>query len=450
MNFTLPSDQNIKYNIEIRLISECIVFQIKSDEIPKKVYCNHYTFSDMKNKYDYFSSGSYQTIESIFKGLQNIIKKATSKKLDVGKKKIELKFFDYEAFKTLIFEIEQNIDINESILEISTLYKDLKLEKDKEIKDFIEKNKEYEQKMNIINEEIDNLKKEINNLNQTHAEEIDNLKDDFNEKINNLKDDFNEKINNLKEENEKNYKKVEKNIDLKINFLKNQNKRNNENLEKKINIKIDNLQNDNEIKNNNLKNDLNDLNNDLNDLNKKMEKYFSFIKKQILFLVLNNHQDFLNVMEAFYQELSQDNIYSNLFGKVYKSSYNDSIQFLYKSYKGINGKEQNKILEFNHTKYEEYDQSNWNAFLMNNVIYQMLYSDDISLNKNGVDQILEKIFKFKPFFTKYKTKLEESKRDIKVYLYDYKLYDVIRTIKNYISSKNNFLSTGNEMKLLTD
>ena len=383
MNFTLPSDQNIKYNIEIRLISECIVFQIKSDEIPKKVYCNHYTFSDMKNKYDYFSSGSYQTIESIFKGLQNIIKKATSKKLDVGKKKIELKFFDYEAFKTLIFEIEQNIDINESILEISTLYKDLKLEKDKEIKDFIEKNKEYEQKMNIINEEIDNLKKEINNLNQTHAEEIDNLKDDFNEKI-----------NNLKEENEKNYKKVEKNIDLKINFLKNQNKRNNENLEKKINIKIDNLQNDNEIKNNNLKNDLNDL-------NKKMEKYFSFIKKQILFLVLNNHQDFLNVMEAFYQELSQDNIYLNLLGGKFKTSYNESIQFLYESYKGINGKEQNKILEFKYnTKYEKYDQTNWNAFLMNNVIYQMLYSDDISLNKNGVDQTLQKIFKLKPFFYK--------------------------------------------------
>ena len=99
------------------------------------------------------------------------------------KKKIELKFFDYEAFKTLIFEIEQNIDINESILEISTLYKDLKLEKDKEIKDLIEKNKEYEQKMNIINEEIDNLKKEINNLNQTHAEEIDNLKDDLMKKL---------------------------------------------------------------------------------------------------------------------------------------------------------------------------------------------------------------------------------------------------------------------------
>ena len=37
--------------------------------------------------------------------------------------------------------------------------------------------------MNIINEEIDNLKKEINNLNQTHAEEIDNLKDDLMKKL---------------------------------------------------------------------------------------------------------------------------------------------------------------------------------------------------------------------------------------------------------------------------
>ena len=103
-------------------------------------------------------------------------------------------------------------------------------------------------------------------------------------------------------------------------------------------------------------------------------------------------------------------------------------------------KDNNKIIEFSGgKKYEEYDDTNWNYFLINNVIYQMIFCD-VKLNEDGVDETLENIYKFNSRFEKYKSKLFWAKFDIKKYVGVFKLGQVLEGIKRIKKINLNLLS----------
>ena len=131
--------------------------------------------------------------------------------------------------------------------------------------------------------------------------------------------------------------------------------------------------------------------------------------------------------------------YSILYGKYYKSSYNVIVELIFEHIKRKKEKDNKKIMELSDgKKYEKYDKSNWNWFLINNVIYQMIFCD-IKLSEDGVEEAIKNIYKFNSDFEKYKTKLNEAKNDIKKYVKDFKIGNVNEGIKRFKILKMNLL-----------
>ena len=153
---------------------------------------------------------------------------------------------------------------------------------------------------------------------------------------------------------------------------------------------------------------------------------------------MNNSQNFKTFLENYYKLLKEESI-SSLFGDYFKNSYSNIIDLIIDNMKGKNGTDADKIIELKEGKsYKVYFQENWNYFMINNVIHQMFFNnnDEIKLNKNGVSQTLEKIYKLKPDFkTNFKSELEKAKDDIENYVDDYKLGDIIKAIKIYVKDE---------------
>ena len=153
---------------------------------------------------------------------------------------------------------------------------------------------------------------------------------------------------------------------------------------------------------------------------------------------MNNSQNFKTFLENYYKLLKEESI-SSLFSDNFKNSYSVVIDLVIDSMKGKNGTDVDTIIESKETNnYKKYNETEWNWFLINNVIHQMFFNnnDEILLNKNGVSQTLEKIYKLNPDFkTNFKSELEESKTQIERYVNDYKLGDIIKAIKIYINNE---------------
>ena len=67
-----------------------------------------------------------------------------------------------------------------------------------------------------------------------------------------------------------------------------------------------------------------------------------------------------------------------------------------------------------------------------NVIFQMLFCNDIEPNESGVNQTLEKIYLLKPQFKQnlnFKFKLGIAEKNNKNYIKEYKLSDILNGIK---------------------
>ena len=54
--------ESTTYNLNLKLVSELIVFHIETSDIPKKIYENGFSDSDIKSKHTSFSL--YENIES--------------------------------------------------------------------------------------------------------------------------------------------------------------------------------------------------------------------------------------------------------------------------------------------------------------------------------------------------------------------------------------------------
>ena len=390
IEFKLPLKKNNKitniiYNVSVDLVSEIIVFSLESKEIPKNIIQKGYSYSDMINNYNYFSNKEYfQDIESIYRQLyiyiENSKKNSSIELIEEEKDKLEL------IMPTLVFHAPfikfifiNKIDIDSSITELSELYKKLKSEKDKEIDSINKKINENEKKYDDLQKEVDLLKKEIINLKDAQTNKIKILENNFKEKI--------QEINDEKE-------------NLRCSF----------------------------------KNKLDDLEKEMNEnyevLNKTIEAIQSDMRTHLIYFALNNSTNFKTIFENYYKLLKEVD-YSFLFED--KNSYDVINELIIDSIKGKNGNNEDKIVEYGEKNYKKYTQEEWNWFLINNVIHQMFFNNDIQLNENGVSQTLEKIYELNPDFkTNFKSELEKAEFDIERYVDRYKLGDIIKAIKIFI------------------
>ena len=397
IEFQLPlkknnKNTNIIYNISIDLVSKIIVFSLESKEIPKKIIHKGYSYSDMINNYNFFANKDYfPDIESIYKQLQIYIEYSKQKSsIELIEKEIdiiELKMQTLLSFEPFIkFDFSNKIDTDSAVIQLSELYKTLKTEKEKEIDNLNKKINENEKKYDALQKEVVLLKKEIINLKDTQAD-----------KIKTLENNFNEKIQEINKEKENMYNTFKKKLD---------------DIEKEIKENYDYF----------------------NETNQTIK---SDMRIQSIYLSLNNSQNFKTFLENYYKLLKECS-YSFLFDDKFKTSYDHIIELIIDSIKGKNGTNSDKIVEKSETTdYKKYNDSEWNWFLINNVIHQMFYNndnDDIQLNENFVSKTLEKIYILKPDFkTNFKSELDRAKFDIIYYVDVFNLGYIIKAIKIYIS-----------------
>ena len=200
MELELTSDKNNVYKINIKKISEMILFQIESKDIPKKLIKKGFSYEDMRKDFNFFNKEELENVEDIYGELKSLIEqynKSQSSQLECKLKEDDnkIEFIIKPTFlkiKYIDILFQQKIDVDKTLYELTSIYKKLKQEKDNEIN-------EREKKYNNLKEEIDELKNEMNYLKEAHKKEIINLNKEHNEEINELKNE----IKNLKEENKK-------------------------------------------------------------------------------------------------------------------------------------------------------------------------------------------------------------------------------------------------------
>ena len=156
------------------------------------------------------------------------------------------------------------------------------------------------------------------------------------------------------------------------------------------------------------------------------------MRTHLIYFALNNSTNFKNILDN-YHKLLKESGYLFLFDD--QNSFDIINDLIIDSIKGKNGTNEDKIVEGEANNYKKYTPMEWNWFLINNVIHQMFFNNnnDIQLNENGVSETLEKIYKLNPDFkTNFKSELEKAEFDIKAYVEDYKLGDIIKAIKIFI------------------
>ena len=416
---------NTTYNITIKLVSELIVFHIETSDFPKKIYESSFSDSDIKSKHKSFSL--YEDIKSNFELLKSSIKEPSEIIIDEKENFIVLQIPSplkdlplKDLSPTMTFEIVEKNDINYKISELYSLYKDLKSEKDNEIKDLLQKNTKYEETFEQMNKEIEELIQK-NTENEENIEKMNNEIKDLIKKNKDYKENFekmNKEINNLKGEIKKLKEEFKKDKTDLENFIS-LNRTQNRNIEKKLE-KLEEKTTDNTNK--------------VNDL----EKNYSSLQNQIFILTFNNFGNFKSPFEEYYNKLKKNST-SVLFREYYKPSYDIIVEIIFENMKRDKEKDNNKVIESSESKkYELYNGSEWNWFLINNVIYQMIFCD-IKLNEEGVDETVENIFKFRPDFEKYKFYIEWVKSDIKVYVKDFKLGQILEGLKGFKKLNLNLL-----------
>ena len=398
---------------------------------------------------------------------------------------------------------EKKRDINDKISELYSLYIDLKNEKGININDLYQKNEEFEAKFEEIIIDINDLyqknkeyeanfkemNKEINDSYRKNKEsetkfekmnykindlyqkneakfvKMNNIINDIHQKNKNYEtkiEKMNNEVNDLYQKNKNYEKKIEDiNIDINILYQKNKNyaakfeKMNKEindlkeeiknlkeqfknDLENDYNKKINNFKNLSKIQHENIEDKIEKSEKKITDKLNELDLNFSSLQNQIFILTFNNLGNFKIPFEEYYNRLKQ-NSDSNLFTEYYKCSFDIIVQSIFEIIKRNKDKDNNKIIEYSGEEaYKSYTNGHWNWFLINNVIYQMIFCD-IKLNEDGVDETLDNIYELNQDFKKYKSELEKSKSDIKKYVKEYRLGNILEGIKRFTNINMNIL-----------
>ena len=404
-NITLEKD-NITYKLNLKLVSKIIVFHVEFSEFPKRIFesgfpdsvlnCKHASFSlyeDIEKKFEFLKYSLKEPSKIIIEEKDNLLKIQIPSPLTIPLKNLP----------PMIFEIDEKKDINVNISELYSLYKELKIEKEKEINDLIQRNKENEEK---LEKKLEKMNNEIKDL----KDEIKNLKEQIKKDKKELENDYNKKIKDYEESNKIQHKNIENKLEKSdLNIFLNKNK--------------------------------------LTELKNSIDKIDYSLQNKIWFLTVKNLNNFKTIFEEYYKQLTKKNN-SKLFREYYKPSFNIIVEIIFEHMKRDKEKDNRKVMELSDgEKYENYFFAEWNWFLINNVIYQMIFCD-IELSENGVEEALKNIYKWKPDFEiKYKSQLEWAKNDIEAYIKDFEIGKVIKKIK---ISKKNLLPGELEKNLLGD
>ena len=202
MELQLTSDKNNIYKITINKISEIIVFQIESKDIPKKLIQKGFSYEQMKNNFNFFNKVEFKNIELIYKQLKLLIENYKNKlnelkcELKEDDEKIEFiiktKDFNDELIEIIDILFPQKIDVDITLYKLTTLFKKLKQEKDDEINNLNELQNEIKDLKEEHKKELNKLKNEINDLKGTHNNELIFSNEEYNKELNELKNEINE------------------------------------------------------------------------------------------------------------------------------------------------------------------------------------------------------------------------------------------------------------------
>ena len=176
----------------------------------------------------------------------------------------------------------------------------------------------------------------------------------------------------------------------------------------------------------------------------KAQDYIDVLDVQLFYLreinaeeVKKNYKNsdfFKDIMNKYYSHISFLN--SNWFfwrESHYKPCYECICDFIFEELNEKNGKNCDKILEFENKNYDSYTMANVNSFFVKNAIHQAFYSDLKGTNKEIFNKISDKILKFeKSDNIYYKAREAKAKEDIKEYFKVFKILDFIKLYKKII------------------
>jgi len=145
-----------------------------------------------------------------------------------------------------------------------------------------------------------------------------------------------------------------------------------------------------------------------------------------------NSDFFKDIMNKYYSHISFLN--SNFFfwrESRFKPCYKLICDFIFEELNEKNGKNCDKILEFENKNYDSYSMENVNSFFVKNAIHQAFYSDLYGMNKKIFNKISDKILKFEKL-DNICCKARKAKEDIKEYFKVFKILDFIKLYKKII------------------
>ena len=142
-------------------------------------------------------------------------------------------------------------------------------------------------------------------------------------------------------------------------------------------------------------------------------------------------------MNKYYSHISFLN--SNWFFSQ-ESKFNQSYQlicdYIFEELNEKNGKNGDKILEFDFNDYTKYTRSYFNCFYLKNTIHQLFYSDLPGTDEEKFGKIYNKIHEFLKL-KEFEDELPvmEAKDNIREYFNTFKIFDIITLYKKLILGK---------------
>ena len=408
------------YKIITKLEKEMLILEGESlEKFPREEYSNNYTLNDLKKGNKFFEA--YDDIKKVYYEIQNSYNK---KKLVLSTESdnlilsLPLGLFELEEIPFLL--VKKPIDLNKAIIDLKEMNDQVKL-------DLKEKNYKKDQEISELKLSIIDLENRLNSTLKEHKEEIEKLKKDYqlqNNEIKSLKDKLKEskKMNNQKGEE---IKRLNKELS---SFKDNKNK---------------------EIKD--LNDEVNYLRKRLNELEEKfgkdLNKHTGIIDIKMFYLREINAEEFKknyknsaffkDIMNKYYSHISFLN--SNWFFSQ-ESKFNQSYQlicdYIFEELNEKNGKNGDKILEFDFNDYTKYTRSYFNCFYLKNTIHQLFYSDLPGTDEEKFGKIYNKIHEFLKL-KEFEDELPvmEAKDNIREYFNTFKIFDIITLYKKLILGK---------------
>ena len=404
-------ENNSKEYEDINLEKEKLLLEGESlEKFPLEEYSNNYTLNDLKKSNKIFEI--YDNIKLVYDEIQN----------SYNNKKLELLTKSDELILSLPLNLKQLKDIPFSLVKKPIDYK-------RAILDLKEMDKEKDQQISELKFSIIDLQNQLKCTLKEQKEEIEKLKKDY--------DLQNIEIKSLNNELEKSNKVI------------NQKGKEIERLNKELYIAKDNI--NKEIKNSN--NEVNDLKKKLNELEEKynnmkkdfwedLNKYYDKAKKytddldmKLFYLVeinveevkknYKNSEFFKDIMNKYYNHIS----FSKKVIEEKKCWYKVICDEIFEELNEKNGKNCDKILEFEARNYKSYTVANFHAFFLKNAIHQLFYSDLSGTNEEIFNKIYDKILQFSKLNGIEDCYIDKSKSVIKEYFKTFNIFDIIKFYK---------------------